>query len=771
MDACTKAIALSKNITNPHTRNTDFVTMIDATGKIPSGFFEGNILAPGAYDECYTVPGSTYGRLKLDLSPLAPALKKKGLTALAAIAAATAVQSPIIGLCIPSPCADVIEGILPQNEYLSRILIPGIDSSFVKNGNGTNWTALIKDFTIVPKRVDISAGGAVLIAFMALLAVLSVLGSVVSAGGVPGCCKTNYKSPVLQCFSLTENLSTLCALEQRFPKTAALEGMRVLSMQWVIIGHTLLILIENNVDNPNHMLQSVVTKFAYQPLVNATVSVDTFFVISGFLLAYVSMRKLRKMAAKNPSASTYVGAIFLFTIHRWLRLVPVLGVVMLASAELVQSVGNGPLWTGAAVGHFCREYWWTNLLFINNLYPSELSDECVGQSWYLANDMQFFILGVIALITFVAVPFFRERFAVRVAILSVIAIASCVLRMAVIANEKLWPTGQLWGPMKELPDGTYLTSFPHNTDVHPDDLAYATKVNNHMYVQPWYRIATYIVGVIAGLLLDELDARAKADKAEAATEEADLRAAAGVPGCAVSAPIRDTGVLPAIRPVHDTSPAYCRMGDAEANDEAGAAPLMRATSSGTGTLEYVPLDAEETASMLANPDAAPLMTGPPIEPAGCILLSNGEGMWYAGAVVALGVMVAILYCLHPSYNGHPTGLTFNVLYHGLNRLIWSCAIAFFVLACALGRLRFVNKLLSLPIFLPLSKLSYSCYLIHITILQVSTSVDRVLLHYTDYSLVTLYVGTILMTYVGAAILFVLVEVPAARLEALVLPKL
>ena len=118
---------------------------------------------------------------------------------------------------------------------------------------------------------------------------------------------------VVRCFSFTENLRTLTNMDQRFPQTACLEGLRVLSMQWVILGHTLLVLVSGNLDNTIYLFSSVAPRFTYQPVINATVSVDSFFTISGFLLAYVSLRKLRKIGKRGKSTiATYAGVVFTF---------------------------------------------------------------------------------------------------------------------------------------------------------------------------------------------------------------------------------------------------------------------------------------------------------------------------------------------------------------------------------------------------------------------------------------------------------------------------
>lgn len=39
----------------------------------------------------------------------------------------------------------------------------------------------------------------------------------------------------------------------------------------------------------------------------------------------------------------------------------------------------------------CKNYWWRNMLFIQNLYP--LQDMCMSWSWYVATDFQLFALS------------------------------------------------------------------------------------------------------------------------------------------------------------------------------------------------------------------------------------------------------------------------------------------------------------------------------------------------------------------------------------------
>ncbi len=43
--------------------------------------------------------------------------------------------------------------------------------------------------------------------------------------------------------------------------------------------------------------------------------------------------------------------------------------VVLLVAKLVPHFGQGPLWNEKTLIGGCSEYWWANMLYINNIYP------------------------------------------------------------------------------------------------------------------------------------------------------------------------------------------------------------------------------------------------------------------------------------------------------------------------------------------------------------------------------------------------------------------
>ena len=49
--------------------------------------------------------------------------------------------------------------------------------------------------------------------------------------------------------------------------------------------------------------------------------------------------------------------------------------VILISVNLKRFFAEGPGWFSQYEDKLCKEYWWTNLLYINNFHPKTLTDE------------------------------------------------------------------------------------------------------------------------------------------------------------------------------------------------------------------------------------------------------------------------------------------------------------------------------------------------------------------------------------------------------------
>ena len=52
--------------------------------------------------------------------------------------------------------------------------------------------------------------------------------------------------------------------------------------------------------------------------------------------------------------------------------------------------GHGPRYFMYEENHSCHESWFWHFTFLNNILPWKQSSNCLQQTWYLANDLQFF---------------------------------------------------------------------------------------------------------------------------------------------------------------------------------------------------------------------------------------------------------------------------------------------------------------------------------------------------------------------------------------------
>ena len=48
--------------------------------------------------------------------------------------------------------------------------------------------------------------------------------------------------------------------------------------------------------------------------------------------------------------------------------------VLLFFDKLTVFLGEGPYWPNYQSDEACNKYWWTNLLYINNFYPTKFGD-------------------------------------------------------------------------------------------------------------------------------------------------------------------------------------------------------------------------------------------------------------------------------------------------------------------------------------------------------------------------------------------------------------
>lgn len=190
---------------------------------------------------------------------------------------------------------------------------------------------------------------------------------------------------VIKCFSLRRNATLILNLDSEKSESSlpVIHGMRVFTMAWIILGHTYG-LVNPQLHSHAFSAQAMYTNFWFQGLLNATLSVDTFFFISGLLTVYVSWKKLSKKKSVPAIPLTFL---------RYLRLTPPY-LAIISLTFVFPLLSSGPVWreTTEPIVEACYESWWTNLLYINNFVQTEKL--CLMHSWYLSNDMQMHLFAL-----------------------------------------------------------------------------------------------------------------------------------------------------------------------------------------------------------------------------------------------------------------------------------------------------------------------------------------------------------------------------------------
>jgi len=376
------------------------------------------------------------------------------------------------GLCLPSECSasnlrsEGLKKFLDETlSSESKIPLSELGKQYLVNVRDTIrlGAATQADFTCGSHAFSVDTTAAVVIIITALLLVVVTITTVME-----------YWMPNMfqglgrfgTAFSARRNLNRLFNTRRRNKEFRCLDGLRAMSMGWVILGHELAFEASIGYINPFAILPptGALKGWLAQILFSSRYAVDTFFFISGFLVFHSVMQRLTK--GTEITARWVLG----YAAHRWIRLTPTYMFCILLWWKIAPLLGSGPMWFHwRGYAELCDNFWWTNILYINNLVPFGYGENgtCFFHGWYLANDMQFYLLTPLFIVAY------RRSVKWTVALCTFIITVSTTSAFLVAKSEH-WSAADL--------DGAAVGAY-----------------DREGYIMPYFRIPAYLIGTLLAI--------------------------------------------------------------------------------------------------------------------------------------------------------------------------------------------------------------------------------------------------------------------------------
>ncbi|RWS29241.1 nose resistant to fluoxetine protein 6-like protein [Leptotrombidium deliense] len=334
--------------------------VLDASGKLPDGVLHGTFTSLGNYDECLDIKlyddrfnetELTKGQYcGLSIAPLLPPKPQSASIERVFNEAADAKGYPKESVCLP---------VVPSQTSPQSLPVVSSDISNNLRVNVTLVNCEVKE-EFHWKQEQLVTGG--VIAALFLLVALSTAVDI---------CWTkpqsnSYLRRFCVSFSAYSNSCELLSTKLSEETIKPLYGLRVLSLIWVILANSYVTLDLKLVGN---LLQTreVNSQLLFQAVINASLAIETFFFISGLLIAFVTLKKLKSIPWKSWKPSNWLWFYF----RRWVRLTP--GLMLVIALVLVASpLNDGPLWKEiiSPSAERCRRNWWIHFLHISNFFDT-----------------------------------------------------------------------------------------------------------------------------------------------------------------------------------------------------------------------------------------------------------------------------------------------------------------------------------------------------------------------------------------------------------------
>ncbi|CAH1111035.1 unnamed protein product [Psylliodes chrysocephalus] len=271
------------------------------------------------------------------------------------------------------------------------------------------------------------------------------------------------------CFSVINTTARFFHTKPNDLNLESICGVKFISMVTIIAGHSLIFFFGGPIANKKFFTE-VSTRVEHAIFINSPIIVDTFLLLSGFLMCRLLLIELDKRKGKMNFLLLYIA--------RYIRLTPAYAVVLGLYTTFLYRMGSGPFWE-SRIGvekERCEKSWWLNLLYVNNYVGTD--DLCMFQSWYLAVDYHLFIVA-----PFIIYPLWKKP-RLGETILLFCTITSVVVPFWITYKGKLDPTVMAYPPeVSDLASNFYFVNY---------------------YIKTHMRISSYCIGLFYAYLVHKI---------------------------------------------------------------------------------------------------------------------------------------------------------------------------------------------------------------------------------------------------------------------------
>ncbi|XP_042148693.1 nose resistant to fluoxetine protein 6 [Ixodes scapularis] len=139
-------------------------------------------------------------------------------------------------------------------------------------------------------------------------------------------------------------------------------------------------------------------------------------------------------------------------------------------------------------------------------------------------------------------------------------------------------------------------------------------------------------------------------------------------------------------------------------------------------------------------------------------------------LISLGLTTSVMFITFRWNRGQLPNEIANALYGGFHRFFWSLGLAWPAYACATGRGGILNGFLSWTAFMPLSRLTYCIYLVHLLFILLRVGSMKTHTYIAEYFQVTTALGVFCISVFFAYLLHLGCEAPVLQIEKLIFDK-